>query len=111
MARLLVVLVGVLVAFTVFTLIDLILTDKGRVRALNKPLWALVIIILPALGGILWLALGKARNGPGKNPARSVAPDDDPTFLKGLNRDKEQDERIRRLEQELSELDDDSKSE
>ncbi|HEV7950630.1 MAG TPA: PLD nuclease N-terminal domain-containing protein [Glaciihabitans sp.] len=110
MARLLVVLIGVLVAFTVFALIDLVMTEKSRVRALNKPLWALVIIILPALGGILWLALGKSRNGPSK-PARSTAPDDDPEFLKGLNRDKDQDERIRRLEQELSELDDDSKPE
>jgi hypothetical protein len=110
MARLLVVLVGVLVAFTVFALIDLLMTEKSRVRALNKPLWALVIIILPALGGILWLALGKARNRP-STTTRSMAPDDDPTFLKGLGRDKEQDERIRRLEQELSELDDDSKPE
>ncbi|PRY67039.1 phospholipase D-like protein [Glaciihabitans tibetensis] len=110
MARLLVVLVGVLVAFTVFALIDLLMTEKSRVRALNKPLWALVIIVLPALGGILWLALGKSRNGP-STVARSTAPDDDPAFLKGLGRDKEQDERIRRLEQELSELDDDSKSE
>ncbi|MCU1407004.1 MAG: hypothetical protein JWQ43_3307 [Glaciihabitans sp.] len=110
MARLLVVLVGVLVAFTVFTLIDLLMTEKGRIRALNKPLWALIIIILPALGGILWLALGKSRSGPARG-SRTVAPDDDPTFLRGLNRDKEQDERIRRLEQELSELDDDSKPE
>jgi hypothetical protein len=110
MARLLVVLVGVLVAFTIFALIDLLMTEKSRVRALNKPLWAVVIIVLPALGGILWLALGKARNGPAA-AARSMAPDDDPAFLQGLGRDKEQDERIRRLEQELSELDDDSKPE
>lgn len=110
MVRLWVVLIGVVVAFTVFAIIDLIMTDKTRVRALNKPLWALIILILPALGGILWLALGKSRGGPSR-PARSMAPDDDPAFLRGLGRDKEQDERIRRLEQELSELDDDSKPE
>lgn len=110
MARLLVVLIGVLIAFTIFSLIDLLLTEKGRIRALNKPLWAIVIILLPAIGGILWLALGKARNGPEKT-AQRMAPDDDPAFLKGLNKDRDQDERIRRLEQELSELDDDSKPE
>jgi hypothetical protein len=110
MARLLVVLVGIVVAFTIFSLIDLLMTEKSRVRALNKPLWALIIIVLPILGGILWLALGKSRSGPSK-PAQRLAPDDDPAFLKGLGRDKEQDERIRRLEQELSELDDDSKPE
>jgi len=110
MARLLVVLVGVLVAFTVFSLIDLLMTEKTRLRALNKPLWAIIIIVLPALGGILWFALGKARNGP-STTAQRLAPDDDPAFLQGLGRDKETDERIRRLEQELSELDDDSKPE
>jgi len=110
MARLLVVLVGIVVAFTIFSLIDLLMTEKSRVRALNKPVWALIIIVLPLLGGILWLALGKSRSGPSR-PARRQAPDDDPEFLKGLGRDKEQDERIRRLEQELSELDDDSKPE
>jgi hypothetical protein len=40
---------------------------------------------------------------------KQLAPDDDPAFLRGLGKDKEQEERIRRLEQELAELDDDSK--
>ena len=107
MVRLYVVVAVAIVAFTVFTLIDLVMTDRTRVRALNKLAWALIILILPAIGGILWLSIGKARNGGGA-PAR-VAPDDDPEFLRGLGRDqerdKETDERIRRLEQELSELD------
>lgn len=110
MARLLVVVAGVVIAFTVFTVIDLLMTDRTRLRALNKPLWALIVIVLPVLGGILWFVLGKAR-GDQAAPAGRLAPDDDPEFLKGLGRDKEQDERIRRLEQELSELDDDSKPE
>jgi len=109
MARLLVVLGGVILAFTIFSLIDLAMTEKNRVRALNKPLWVLLILVLPAIGGILWLVLGKTRGGGA--PAKSMAPDDDPTFLSGLGRDREQDERIRRLEQELSELDDDTKPE
>ncbi|WP_213815560.1 PLD nuclease N-terminal domain-containing protein [Glaciihabitans sp. dw_435] len=110
MARLLVVLGVAIVAFTVFSLIDVLMTDKTRFRALNKPIWFFVVLILPALGGILWFAIGKARRGA-SGPARQLAPDDDPTFLRGLARDKDQDERIRRLEQELSELDDDSKPE
>ena len=40
-----------------------------------------------------------------------VAPDDDPTFLSGLRREEEQNERIRQLEQELSDLDDDPPAE
>ena len=35
----------------------------------------------------------------------AVAPDDDTDFLRRLGQDAEQDERIRRLEQELAELD------
>jgi hypothetical protein len=110
MARLLVVLGGVVIAFLVFSLIDLIMTERTRVRALNKPLWALLIIVLPIVGGLLWQFLGKSRGGA-TGPARTIAPDDDPAFLRGLGRDKEQEERIRRLEKELSELDDDSKPE
>jgi uncharacterized protein YigA (DUF484 family) len=38
--------------------------------------------------------------------ARTVAPDDDPEFLNRLRRDRDQEARIRKLEQELAELDD-----
>ncbi len=110
MVRLLVVLAVVVVAVVVYALIDLAMTDKTRVRALNKPLWAVVIVVLPALGAILWFVLGKARRGPGRS-SRNLGPDDDPEFLNGLARDSDQDERIRRLERELSELDDDSAKE
>ncbi len=110
MARLLVVLIGVTIAFTVFSLIDLLMTDKSRFRALNKPAWAVLVILLPILGGILWFAIGKARRGSDASP-KPLAPDDDPAFLHGLGGDEDQDARIRRLEKELSELDDDSKPE
>lgn len=110
MPRFLVVLFVVVVALVVYSLVDLAMTDKYRVRALNKPIWVVVILLLPALGALLWLTLGKARKGP-NGPSRRLGPDDDPAFLNGLLRDKDQDERIRRLEQELSELDDDSPKE
>lgn len=106
MVRWLVIGGAVVVAFTVFSVIDMLMTDRRRFRALNKPIWALLILLLPVVGGALWLVLGKARRGPNR-PAQRIAPDDDPAFLRGLARDKDQDERIRKLEQELSELDDD----
>lgn len=107
MPRFLVVLFVVVIALVVFSLVDLAMTDKSRVRALNKPLWVIVILLLPAIGAVLWLTLGKARRGLA-GPSRRLGPDDDPTFLNGLLRNHDQDERIRRLEQELSELDDDT---
>ena len=107
--RLFVVLFVVAVALIVFAIVDVVVTDQRRVRALNKPLWIVVILVLPIIGALLWLILGKERKGSGGGGGdrRTVAPDDDPDFLKNLRRDEEQDERIRRLEQELAELDDD----
>jgi len=106
MARFLVILPFVVVALDVFAVVDVILTETRRVRALNKVAWVVIIIVLPVIGALLWFFLGKARQD-GSGEPRQVAPDDDPNFLKNLRRDEEQDERIRRLEQELAELDDD----
>jgi hypothetical protein len=96
------------VFFTVFALVDCVMTDSRRVRGIPKAAWVFVILLIAPIGGLLWLTVGKDRS-PGGTAVRSIAPDDDPAFLKGLRRDKDQDERIRRLEQELAELDDDSK--
>ena len=106
MARLLVILPFVVVALDVFAIVDVILTDVRRIRALNKFTWIVIIVLLPVIGAALWFFIGKDRQDRGGEPRR-VAPDDDPNFLKNLRRDEEQDERIRRLEQELAELDDD----
>lgn len=111
MTRLLIVLVVVAVAFTVYTLVDVLLTERARVRAFPKPVWAVGVVLLPVIGGVLWLVVGKARRTGGG--ARPIAPDDDPAFLNTLSRDEmakraDQDERLRRLEQELADLDDDT---
>ncbi|MEP6478234.1 MAG: PLD nuclease N-terminal domain-containing protein [Rhodoglobus sp.] len=110
MARLLLILVFVAVAVDVFAIVDVVLTDPRRVRALNKALWVLIVLALPILGAVLWFTIGKDRNASG-GERRTIAPDDDPSFLKNLRRDEEQDERIRRLEQELADLDDDQPKE
>ncbi|QYH34603.1 PLDc N-terminal domain-containing protein [Salinibacterium sp. M195] len=109
MSRLLIVLVFALIAVDVFATVDVIQTDRSRVRALPKLLWVLVILLLPVIGVLLWFMLGKARSGNAGRP-RTVAPDDDPDFLRNMRVKEEQDERIRRLEQELADLDDDDKT-
>ncbi|MBN9238984.1 MAG: hypothetical protein BGO97_04800 [Micrococcales bacterium 70-64] len=106
MARLLPILALVVIGLYVFAYVDLALTDRTRVRALPKPVWILVIL-LPVVGALLWIILGKQRGGSRGGESRTIAPDDDPSFLANLRRDEEQDERIRRLEQELADLDDD----
>jgi len=90
------------VALIIFTFVDIALTESRRIRGVPKGFW-FFIALLPFLGTILWFAVGK-------EPARAtryLAPDDDPTFLKTVRRDEEQDERIRKLEEELAQLDSD----
>ena len=109
MPRLLFVLAAIALALMVFTLVDVALTDARRARGVPKGFWFFVVLI-PIVGSILWFALGKEPVGAA--PRRTqVAPDDDPSFLKDLRRDEDTDERIRRLEQELADLDDDPPAE
>lgn len=107
MARFLVVLPFLVLAFDIFSIVDVVLTDLSRVRALKKWIWVVLILLLPVVGGLLWFILGKERAAGDSGEPRTIAPDDDPTFLERLDRDEERDARIRELEKQLAELDDD----
>lgn len=65
-----------------------------------------IVILIPVLGGILWFTLGRRRRNE-LGAQRMVAPDDDPQFLRSIST-REQDERIRQLEEELARLDDET---
>ncbi len=102
MARLLVILPLVAAAFWVFTIVDCSVQPATRHRGVSKPIWILIVVLIPVLGGILWLTVGRL----GKAAiARRRAPDDDPEFLGKIGVLSDQDERIRRLEEELAQLD------
>lgn len=107
MPRLILIGVVVAVAFTIYTLVDVLMTERSRIRGVPKPVWA-IITLLPVIGGVLWLTIGKARRSP-RRTVGPIAPDDDPTFLSSLSQEEirrraEQEERLRRLEQELADL-------
>ncbi|NRD25249.1 PLD nuclease N-terminal domain-containing protein [Frigoribacterium sp. VKM Ac-2836] len=116
MVRLFIVGIVAAAAFVIFALIDCLFADTSRFRALNKPLWAVIIVLLPVIGAVLWFMLGRARKNGRPVATRTVAPDDDPEFSGSSWRttsdlDQETtDERIRRLEQELLDLDNDDKT-
>ena len=94
----------VVVVLTVYTLVDCALLHRSRVRGLPRWVWMFVIVLIPVIGPVLWLVIGRGRAGTGK-VVRSFAPDDDIDFLKGLDRAKSDQERLRALEQELADLD------
>ncbi|MBQ9918618.1 MAG: PLDc N-terminal domain-containing protein [Microbacterium sp.] len=104
MARLLLILALVATAFWVYTIVDCAVQPATRHRGVSKPAWMVIVILLPVLGGILWFVIGRGRAG---GPVLRRAPDDDPEFLGGLSARAraDQDERIRRLEEELAQLD------
>lgn len=93
------------VALTVYALVDLFITANQRLRAFPKPVWIALVVVLPVIGPVLWLTVGKTRGARGRGP---VAPDDDPRFLGTIG--ESADERIKRLEEELRKLDEEDGS-
>ena len=75
MVRVLLILALVATAFWVFTIVDCAVQPATRHRGVSKPVWVLIVVLLPVLGGILWLLIGRSHR-TGKLIAR--APDDDP---------------------------------
>ncbi|PSL37057.1 phospholipase D-like protein [Labedella gwakjiensis] len=107
MPRLLLGIAVIVVVVTIYAVVDCAMMASSRVRGLPKAAWIAIIILLPVIGLVLWFLIGRGR----KNPTVASgprAPDDDPAFLVSLNRDAEQDERIRKLEEELAALDSES---
>ena len=79
------------VALTVYALVDLTSTPSARTAWLPRWAWALLVLVVPVIGPAAWLLLGKEdaaaiapdAGAPGRN-AGPVAPDDDPDFLRNV---------------------------
>ena len=119
-------LVGILLlALWAYCIFDVIATDESLMRNMPKILWLIVVIVLPTVGSVAWLLLGRPEGAglrPGdtstyraplsSRPQREprlgpgpVAPDDDPAFLARLDdetkRLKAWEDELRRREDEL----------
>jgi hypothetical protein len=113
-------------ALIIYCLIDCIQTPADEVRNLPKVVWILLILLIPIIGPIVWLAAGRPQRGPRRQvpwPStqtagfpeyerpRPTGPDDDPEFLHEMKRGNEEQERLllrweddlRRREQQLRE--------
>jgi apolipoprotein N-acyltransferase len=77
---------GVWLLFTVFVTVFAASANKNEVRNLPKWLWILICVAVPFIGGLLYLALGRPIGQPKQRyrKTKSVAPDDDPAFLRDL---------------------------
>jgi len=89
----------VIFVFYVFVLVFAASAEPSAVRNLPKWAWLLLLIFVPVIGGILYLVFGRPLSaGPassdnfrfrGQTPkprSGPVAPDDDPEFLRSLER-------------------------
>jgi hypothetical protein len=97
--------VAVLVIF-VYGLVDVIRTDGRLTRGISKPAWIVVMIILPVLGAILWLLIGRPREAAPQQQSyrHPTAPDDDPEFLRNLEvrrRNEAEAARLKKLKDDL----------
>jgi hypothetical protein len=79
--------VVVAVVLAIYCLVQLAQSRADLVRTLPRWLWALVIALIPVLGPVGWLVLGRPQ-GPRPSPpprqGRPLAPDDNPDFLRRL---------------------------
>ncbi|THG31053.1 PLDc N-terminal domain-containing protein [Naasia lichenicola] len=111
MPRFWLIFIVVAVAFTVYSLVDCAMADRTRIRGPRKPIWFLIILLLPVLGGVLWFLIGRGRRATATGRPRTIAPDDDPAFLRTIALNADEEARLQRLEQELADLDGDAEGE
>jgi ABC-type molybdate transport system permease subunit len=75
-----------LISVYIASIVDVARGNKQKIRALPKSVWLLVVIVLPVLGGCLWVVFG--RDEPlvmGRNKKYQIpGPEDDPDFLRKL---------------------------
>jgi hypothetical protein len=96
-------------AVIVYAIVDVAITPASRIRALPKWLWIVVVVLVPLIGAILWLIVGKVRRGSTTKP---TAPTDivDRGPTSGPFSTESVDDRIARLEEELRRLDEEGEN-
>lgn len=73
------------IGVTIYSGVECLRTDDSEIRGLPKPLWLLVILAVPLIGGVLWILVGRTPP-PSARRLRTMGPDDDIDFLSSLDR-------------------------
>lgn len=73
--------------FWIWAILDVIATDSALCRNLPKGMWLILVLLLPDIGALAWLLLGRPERGswrPGSTdyatPRRPVGLEDDPRY-------------------------------
>ena len=111
MVRLFVFLAAAQLVLVILALISSL--SAGRVRAMPRALWVLVILLLPLLGPAAYFLFGRPvppprEGGPvRRTPRRPSSPDDDPDFLRSMDIEQTRRERelLERWEREIQDRD------
>jgi hypothetical protein len=82
------------VVFWLWAIFDSLTCDDKRVRNLPRWAWVVVILVFLEFGALAWTIFGRPRGGQlvadGSRPqpprGGPVGPDDDPDFLRNINR-------------------------
>lgn len=104
MVRFLIIGAVIAAAITIYGIIDAAMTDSSRARGVSKPVWILLLVLLPLVGAVLWLTVGKNRGDLAQEGPRDPV---DFSDFEGArqNQLRESRQRIDDLEQRLRELD------
>ncbi len=79
-------LAAIAIVLVVYAFFDALATPRHQVRVLPKPVWLVVIVLVPVVGALAWIVAGtkRLRPGPGRRPLPPRGPDDDPDYLRGI---------------------------
>ncbi len=82
-----------MIVIAIYSWVEIAMSDPGQVRQLPRWAWALAVFV-PLLGAVGWLVYGRPNGTPAvqvaprPRPRRTLAPDDDPDFLRSLRKQK-----------------------
>ena len=98
----------------IYCIFDVVTTDEAIVRGLPKLVWLLIVVLVPEVGSLLWLGLGRprvwtrrtheaGRTRPLPRARPSLGPVDDPSLdhLSPAVRHREEQARLRMWEAQL----------
>lgn len=78
------------IALVAYCVLEIVSAPAAAVRGLPRPVWLLLVVLLPLVGGTAWLLLGRPRPQepapavPGRPASSATSPDDDEQFLRSL---------------------------